>query len=528
MTTLAHVLNGELGSSARAKLNALIAQYNATAGIGVSNLLLEGSATGLAGIVGVVPSSYRMIYDTAFDPSAIEYLDASAKTAWNTGIPSFPLDWPSGTPSSSVTMNTVVAPDGATTGSSWVENSANSVHMIRSYPVKISQVGSPVRCGFIAKANTRTRIVARMAAVTSGGSSETASSVGFDLAGGNVGYDVVTGTGWTVSNTIMTSLASGWFLCTFDAYVTGTAYEYWYLTFYLDNGSGTAARSISYTGNGTSGVSVWWANMLPKAMWGMTQTFVDDFASSSTFDLANTRAAGFNWYLANSWSACPMTGFDFNSHPATVAAGLSVSGSVLTWTDATTTTTNYIYTATPKVGDATQSVGQSFAGPALFETKATWGSEPTAATCWPAFWADPVEALTGHATSFVELDFMEHYDVNNSRITTWGIHVWTAPTTHTASTGSTGRTLVSQPGYNLSNMNLYSSLWLPAATNNGTGVFMNFFNGIVVTDGAMTWTTSDPYAVSDTHHMIVILSGGNSAASPFTWVTYYDWVKVFQ
>jgi hypothetical protein len=41
MATIAPIVNGESGLSVRNKINLLIDQYNVTAGVGVSNLLLE-------------------------------------------------------------------------------------------------------------------------------------------------------------------------------------------------------------------------------------------------------------------------------------------------------------------------------------------------------------------------------------------------------------------------------------------------------------------------------------------------------
>jgi hypothetical protein len=41
MATIAPITNGESGLSVRNKINLLIDQYNITAGVGVSNLLLE-------------------------------------------------------------------------------------------------------------------------------------------------------------------------------------------------------------------------------------------------------------------------------------------------------------------------------------------------------------------------------------------------------------------------------------------------------------------------------------------------------
>jgi hypothetical protein len=83
-----------------------------------------------------------------------------------------------------------------------------------------------------------------------------------------------------------------------DALGTGT------VSIVVDRGTGRGALNWSFAGNNSKGIFVWQASLLPKAVWTQmagARTFFDPMTSSSTFDLTNSKASGYNWYLNNQW-----------------------------------------------------------------------------------------------------------------------------------------------------------------------------------------------------------------------------------
>lgn len=228
------------------------------------------------------------------------------------------------------------APDGTNTGQKIVEATNNGLHQMQSgvfmNAVANALSGMPLRLAVIAKAAERTRIVLTV----QGPNNDWGVRTVFDLAGvqiGVAGTRFGTSANWdpdgrgitliAVADTI-TSLGNGWCLCIQDIVLGDPRGPVWTALLSLDNGSGTAARSDSYAGDGTSGVLTWRSNMLPTGAYGISQqSFFDDFLSMSTIDANDTRASGFNWYTHMTFPHFFFTG------PPTPGS-YTVSGSVLT------------------------------------------------------------------------------------------------------------------------------------------------------------------------------------------------------
>src|SRR6266576_2082134 len=231
----------------------------------------------------------------------------------------------------SVAASLVLGPDGVSVAQKLNANVNNTQHFMQlaSSPgggleFDFKEVGIDWRLAFIVKAAEYSRIVLRNSCDFSFG------SAGFDLAGGNAGYDISTSGPFTVLGQSITSLGLGWWLCILDIRHTAAEGASFQPQIYLDNGSGTAARSISFAGTGSTGVLLWWSSWLPKAAWSLgREVFRDDFNSLSTIDLGDTRAPGFNFYVHNAWPSFPDPSSTIRTGPATQSSDLSISNSLL-------------------------------------------------------------------------------------------------------------------------------------------------------------------------------------------------------
>lgn len=145
---------------------------------------------------------------------------------------------------SSITPNTVVAPDGTTTGDSLIEDAtAANTHDVRQAIAYVS--GTTYAHTVFAKANTRSRIYMQFHASAFG----TTKSVWFDLSGGTVG---TTAAGVTA---YIESVGSGWYRCVCIVTATGTSTQSWAVSL------ATADNFTAYDGDGASGLYLWGGNV---------------------------------------------------------------------------------------------------------------------------------------------------------------------------------------------------------------------------------------------------------------------------
>jgi len=142
---------------------------------------------------------------------------------------------------SSVTANAAAAPDGTTTADKLVENSATDFHTVRP-TTSVGTIGATETLSVFAKASERSWLALQV------GSSRTAY---FNLSAGTIGT--------TSANTTatMTALANGWYRCS----VAGERVANQVNNILLASGDNTA----SYTGDGTSGIFIWGAQLLTAA-----------------------------------------------------------------------------------------------------------------------------------------------------------------------------------------------------------------------------------------------------------------------
>ncbi len=136
-----------------------------------------------------------------------------------------------------VTANATTAPDGTTTAEKLVENSATDFHTARP-TTSVGTITATECLSVFAKASERSWLALQM------GSSRTAY---FNLSAGTIGT--------TSANTTatMTALANGWYRCS----VAGERVATQGNQILLASGDNTA----SYTGDGTSGIFIWGAQL---------------------------------------------------------------------------------------------------------------------------------------------------------------------------------------------------------------------------------------------------------------------------
>lgn len=264
----------------------------------------------------------------------------------------------------------------------------------------------------------------------------------------------------------------------------------------------------------------------PAQLWSFAnRTFFDDFASISTIDTANTKAAGFNWYVNNAW---PNAGSPWTTATATQAGDISVSNSVLTLATDRSTFGETLNTAVSAV-NANSYLGTVFTGGAYFETRFKFNPATAllADASWPAFWSTAVEYMAQNAAHFGEMDFIEAVPTGTGTVSMNSATLdWTSGSNNHSS-NTTG--LVAADA----NWHTYGRLWVPASLNSGTGLLKTYIDGVLVatvqysaTGGASpAFSPSNPNGVAsiiDSQHFPIILGAGPS------WSVQIDYVAVWQ
>ncbi len=156
---------------------------------------------------------------------------------------------------STLTANVTPSPDGSSNAASLVEDSSATTTHLATQSVTKAASALTYACSGYAKQGTRTRVDVEM----QDGSGNGAIAV-FDLAGGQVGVAAAgEGTPFTNLQTFIFPSYNGFYRVGIVS-LTNTATTI-QCNFYLDSGSGTAAISNSYTGNGASGAYLFGAQL---------------------------------------------------------------------------------------------------------------------------------------------------------------------------------------------------------------------------------------------------------------------------
>jgi hypothetical protein len=216
---------------------------------------------------------------------------------------------------SSITSNTVIAPDGALTGDAFIENTANSTHSI--FQQVASQAAGSYTFTIYVKPAGRTQF--RIAQNIT-----TEYSAIFDLSAQTVTSAVNGATG------TITAVGNGWFRCSLS--FTTTVSIALLMAVNL-----SSSGSLSYTGNGYSGIYIWGAQLEAGAF---ATSYIQTVASQVTrsADAASMTGANFSsWYRADEgtiYSECSFTAT--NQIVSSFNDGTS-NNRMFTWANATTT-----------------------------------------------------------------------------------------------------------------------------------------------------------------------------------------------
>ena len=142
---------------------------------------------------------------------------------------------------SSATANTTVAPDGTSTADTFTENTATGQHGVYQGAAVVS--GSTYTWSGYVKNNGRSIVQFQLQATAN------VYFVEFDLTAVTTTNRSGTGTA------TITDAGNGWYRITATATATGSGTGYWQLNLC------SAANTASYTGNGTSGIFIWGAQL---------------------------------------------------------------------------------------------------------------------------------------------------------------------------------------------------------------------------------------------------------------------------
>ena len=157
----------------------------------------------------------------------------------------------------SVTANTTTAPDGTTTADTLVEDTSTNTHNLYR-PVTHAAATGTVTLSVFAKQKERLRIQFDLIAIV--GSDSTGVRCTFNLSTGSAGsvFGTQTGIGSAGTGTAaITNVGNGWYRCSLTlvpaAGITPTSNQ-----IYVSPDNGTTAN---YTGDGTSGILIWGAQL---------------------------------------------------------------------------------------------------------------------------------------------------------------------------------------------------------------------------------------------------------------------------
>jgi hypothetical protein len=180
--------------------------------------------------------------------------------------------------------NQLTSPAGIVTGYKLVENSATNFHFISHIFIS---VGGIYTSSVYAKVGERKRFVIRESTTTGNGSI-------FDLSTGTVISNLGGGVGSIID------AGNGWYRCSMTATETAGTRT---IALYLAPDNATTIANCSYTGNGTSGIFVWGAQVEAGAF---STSYIPTEATTITrnADVATMTGANFSdWYSTGAGGA---------------------------------------------------------------------------------------------------------------------------------------------------------------------------------------------------------------------------------
>jgi hypothetical protein len=222
------------------------------------------AAQGLQSLIGVHPSggNNASVYDIATGRIPGDYYEISyasmsrcllVDNGANTLLQSDEFDTTWAATRSSVDDQAGVAPDGASTADSIIDDSSASTTHYVQQNVTVSSSASDYSLAVALKAGGRN--YAQLAIIENTGSESAVAY--FDLAIGVVG-DSGSATNMANHRAFIASMGNGWYYCCLVARKTNAATV---LSNRISLASGSTTGSVTYTGNGTSNILAWRATL---------------------------------------------------------------------------------------------------------------------------------------------------------------------------------------------------------------------------------------------------------------------------
>jgi hypothetical protein len=225
----------------------------------------------------------------------------------------------------SITSNAITAPNGTQTADKIVENTATTVgHYVGPSPTYPAISGQTIAYSVFAKAGERTFLQLIHTAI--------------GTAGGNViaGFDLSSGTAGTPNDgasSSITSVGDGWYRCSlvFTAKTTGNTLAQIRLAL------NSAATSSSYTGDGTSGLFLWGAQLEQSATVGEYIPTTSTINSAPRFDHNPTTGESLGLLVEESRTNLLLQSNQFDTtwtntnSSETAAAGTAPDGTNTAW-----------------------------------------------------------------------------------------------------------------------------------------------------------------------------------------------------
>jgi hypothetical protein len=186
---------------------------------------------------------------------------------------------------SSITPNTIVAPDGTLTGDKWVETTDAGGHNISQGTIAVTS-GTAYTQSIYAK--FAGRLLTLYFPSTQFGSTNNSNAAVFDLQNGTISSQ-----GSTLTSATIVSVGNGWYRCSITKTATVTANTS--MVPYITDGSSPLA---SYTGDGYSGIYIWGAQLEAGAF---ATSYIPTVASQVTrsADAASMTGTNFSSWFSN-------------------------------------------------------------------------------------------------------------------------------------------------------------------------------------------------------------------------------------
>lgn len=238
----------------------------------------------------------------------------------------------------------------------------------------------------------------------------------------------------------------------------------------------------------------------PALAWGFNNlALYDDFLSSNTIDLNNTRDPKFTWFtgFANGIQGQPWTPPNYVMSATPVAASaISVSGSVLTLqNNAGLAGWQGLSSALFDSSSGNLTVGRAFSNGIYIEAAIAFDPtlSPGGSGCvsWPAFSFTTYTAfIQGHFPT-AELDFFEAFPNGSGAIIPTMAFNWWVSDFYSSGDLATNRT-PSLGAVDWTQFQRIGCLWVPMSRNGGTGLIRRYLNGSEITSCEINYTTSGP------------------------------------